>query len=274
MAWAVYLNETSLASIGVYVMRINSHTSGPSRSYPTVALPGRQGVVLNADPEMGARTLSIQATIATSAATIAARATAEDQLKALAYAGAVAIGVDDDINAPRRIIGVCQGCDISQRSHPVDAVASDVTLTFLCPDPTWADVVGQVIGFSSTLSPVPVGTAPSGGIVRLSAPVWSANVTNPVLTYRNAAGVVVKSLTFNTTLTAGTDYLEIDLDRQTVVEYQSGVVRNAIGDITDGAFFALDPMDGDPLNASYPSLEVTSSAGTPSGQYLGTRRWL
>ena len=272
MAWGVYLNETPLSALGVYVQRLNSYKAAPTRTYPTLALPGRQGVVLAADPETAPRTLTLVCTVV--AASIAAREAAEDQFKTLAYNGLVKISVDDDVNAPRWIDGVCSAFQTDTRAHPVDALASDVSVSFLCPDPTWADVTGQLIGFTSVVSPVPLGTAPSGGVVRIAAPVWSANVTNPVLTYRNAAGVTVQSLSFNTTLTAGNDYLEIDLDRQTVVEYQSGVARNAIGDLTAGEFFVLDPMDGDPFNASYPSLAVTSSAGSPSGQWLGAKRWL
>ena len=77
MTWAVYLNEVNLATIGAYTTRLAGYTSAPTRTYPTLALLGRQGVVLTADPEMGARTLQVQLAIATPANTIAARAAAE-----------------------------------------------------------------------------------------------------------------------------------------------------------------------------------------------------
>ena len=120
----------------------------------------------------------------------------------------------------------------------------------------------------------PVPAEPSGGVVRIAAPAWSADVVDPTLTYRNAAGVAVESLALTGTLVAGTDYLEIDLDRQTIVHVSSGVPANAIGWLTSGQFFALDPMDGDVLAASYPQLEVTAASGTPSATWLGVRRWL
>lgn len=274
MGWAVYLNETPLDAIGVWVEQIDARFSGVQRSYPSIALPGRQGVVLAAEPETSARLLTISGSIDPAARTLTARTLAEDRLKQLAYGALIKVIVDDDETAPRQIDAVCEDLRIAPVVHPMVTQVSRFTLTVRCPDPTWYDVTGQLIGFTSVPSPVPLGTAPSGGLVRIAAPAWSATVTNPVLTYRNAAGVTVQTLGFNTSLAAGNDYLEIDLDRLTVVEYQSGVVRNAIGDLTSGQFFALDPMDGDPFSASYPSLAVTASAGSPSGQYLGPRRWL
>src|SRR5690606_32707 len=139
---------------------------------------------------------------------------------------------------------------------------------------TWADAVGQLISFTSTPSQIPLGTAPSGGIVRIAAPSWSANVVDPVLAYLNAAGVTLQTLSFSGTLTAGTEYLEIDLDRCTVTEVSSGTRANAISWLSSGDFFGLDPMDGDVLNSSYPQLKVTATSGTPAGTWAGTRRWL
>ncbi len=273
MTWSIALNETALADIGVYVQRIDG-LSAPARDYPSVAIPGRMGVIFSGDPTAPARSATITASIVTTANTIAARRTAEDQLKALAYRALVKITYDDDVNAPRAIDGVCTACVITTRAHPTASVVSDVTLSVMCPDPTWYDVAGQLIAFTSTPSAIPLGTAPSGGIVRIAAPSWSANVVNPVLTYLNAAGVTLQTLTMTGTLTAGTEYLEIDLDRCTITEYSSGTGANAISWLSSGDFFGLDPMDGDVLNASYPQLKVTSASGTPSATWAGVRRWL
>lgn len=273
MTWAVYANEVSLASLGVYVQRLEQYTAAPAREYATVAIPGRQGVVFAGDPVTAARTLTITASVATSANTVAARATAEDALKAALYRALIKVVVDDDVNAPRQIDGVCTSVAITTRAHPVSAVVSDVTATVLCPDPTWADVTGQIIAFGTTASAIPLGTAPSGGIVRIT-PFGTTNVVDPTLSYLNAAGVTIAALAFTGTLTAGTEYLEIDLDRATVVEVSSGTSSNAISWLTSGDFFGLDPMDGDPLNGSYPQLKVTATSGTPTATITYTKRWL
>jgi len=279
MPYAVYLNETNLADIGVYVEQVTTWRDAPSRSYPTVEIPGRQGVVIAADPTTAPRSLRIRAMVHPAALTLAARMTAEDSLKALAYRALVKVIEDDGTNAPRQIDGVCVSCTIQPRRHPVSSLVSDADLTILCPDPTWQDVVGQVIGFNATATQVPLGTAPSGGIVRIAAPSWSADIDTPVLHYLNAGGVTIQSMTFGGVtgaddLQAGLDYLEVDLDRATVTRYDSGVASNGIALLTAGDFFSLDPMDGDVLNASYPMLKVTATGGTPSGQWLGVRRWL
>ena len=274
MTWAVYLNETALDTLGVYVEDMGTRVSAPQRNYASVQIPGRQGAVLSGEPVTAERRLVLTASIDPAARTVAALVSAQDTLKALAYRALVKIVADDDTTAPRQIDGVCESCEITPVVHPMVTQVARATLTIRCPDPTWYDVTGQLIGFSSTASAIPLGTAPSGGIVRIAAPSWSANVVDPVLTYLNAAGVTVETLSFTGTLTAGTDYLEIDLDRCTVTEYASGTASNAISWLSSGDFFALDAMDGDPLNTSYPQLKVTATSGTPSGTWAGVRRWL
>lgn len=275
MAWGVYLNEVALDTLGAYVEDLSTRWHAPARQYPSVSIPGRNGVVYAADPTVGLRSLEIAGSIDPSARTLAALQTAVDKLKALANNALVRITVDDDVNAPRAIDGVCTGCEISAVAHPMVTQIARFRLRMECPDPTWYDVTGDMVSFGTTPSAVSLGTAPSGGIVRLVCPSWSAaSATTPTLTYANAAGVTLKTLVLSTTLAAGTDYLELDLDRQTIVEYQSGVVRNAIGDLTSGDFFTLDPMDGDVLNGSFPTLACSSAAGTLVGQWYGMRRWL
>lgn len=274
MTWAVYLRETALDTLGVYVEDLGSRWNAPGRDYPVVQIPGRMGGVFSADPTTPTRELTITASIDPAARTLTALQAAIDQVKALAYSGLVKVVVDDDVNPSRQIDGVCRSCDVSAVAHPLVTQIARLTFTIACPDPTWYDVAGQLIAFTSTPSPIPLGTAPSGGIVRIAAPSWSANVVNPVLTYLNAAGVTLQTLTFSGTLTAGTEYLEVDLDRATITEYSSGVGANASSWLASGDFFALDPMDGDVLNASYPQLKVTATSGTPSATWSGVRRWL
>ena len=187
----------------------------------------------------------------------------------------MSIVVDDGVSTTTRALdGVCTAVDVQAVGHPVTPIVSKWTATIQCPDPTWRDSVGQVIAFNATASPVPLGTAPCGGIVRIAAPKWSADVVNPVLKYYSAASVLVQSMTFTTTLTAETHYLEIDLDRATATKYASGTASNAISLLTAGDFFTLDPMDGDRVNTSYPMLAVTTTSGTAAGTWTGVKRWL
>jgi hypothetical protein len=273
MTWSVTINETALSDVNAYVVGIPAWRDGLGRDYPTLNLPGRQGVVFASDPTVAPRQLRIECTITTTSQVT--RQSSEQQLKALVSRGLVSVTVDDDLNTPMVIDAVNTQCSITPRGHPITAFVSDVLLSFLCPDPTWRDVLGQTIGFNTTPVAIPLGTAPSGGIVRIAAPSWSADVTAPVVYYLNVAKATVQSMTFGgTTLVAGQDFLEIDLDRASIVLSDNAVRSSGAALLTAGDFFVLDPMDGDPLNAGYPYLMLGSSAGTPSGQWVGVRRYL
>lgn len=272
MTWSVAINETALADIDCYVQGIPTWLDAPGRDFPTLAIPGRQGVVFAADPTVAPRRLRVELTI--NSATIASRLTRGQHLKALAYRGLVTITTDDDTNTPIAIEGVCVECTINPKGHPISTPVADAVLTIFCPDPTWHDVIPLSVGFNATPTMVPIGTAPSGGTVRIAAPSWSASVQDPVLSYLNIAKSTVQSMTFTTTLVAGEDYLEIDLDRSSITLSDDGVTSNAAALLTAGDFFVLDPMDGDPLNSGYPYLMLSATAGTPSGQWCGPKRYL
>jgi phage-related protein len=273
MTWAVYLGDTALADVEIYVQGIDEWLGAPSRSFAQRDLLGRHGVLLASDPAVGARTLRIRGTVTPATRTVAARRTAEDSCKALAYAGLIRVSTDDTLTDPRQIEGVAIACDFTPKEHPLVATVSDMVLTVLCPDPTWTDVTARVFQFGGTATPIPTGTAPSGGIIRIVAPA-SGTVTNPTLTYASSSVVSVKAMTFTTTLNASADYLEVDLDRLTVTKSTAGTPSNGISLLTSGDFFALDPTDAYQPWSSYPTLKVTGSGGSPTATWIGRRRWL
>lgn len=274
MTWAVWINETRVDTVGFYVERITGWPSGPDRSYPTQAIVGRLGAVLSEDPSYPPRSLTLAGSIRTSGNSLSSRVAFEQQLKGLAYRGLVTITLDDDVTDPVQIDGVCTRATITPKTHPMTSPVSTVELAFLCPDPAVTALVGSLVAFGATATPVPLGTAPSGGIIRIAAPSWSANVVNPTVTYYASAGTSVQTMAFTATLVAGQDYLEIDLDRATVVLSDNGSRSNGISLLTSGDFFALDPLDGDVANTAYPLLSVSASSGTPSGTLAYRKRWL
>lgn len=274
MPASIYLNETDVLTLGFVVDDPGDWLDGPTRDYPTLAIPGRQGVVYAADPAVQPRQVTVSGTLYPTGPTLANRLLSEKKIKALAYRALARLVYDDNTNTPIAIDGVCTRCTIRTMGHPQLGLVSRIAFTLLCYDPTWVDLTGQVITFNATPQRLPLGTAPSGGLVRIAAPIWSANVQNPVLTYYNAAQLALSAMTFTVTLTAGTEYLEIDLDRSTITKYSSGTSSNGATLLTSGDFFTPDPMDGDPITLSYPMLGLSASAGTPSGVWLGSRRWL
>lgn len=276
MTWSVWLNEVDLSTLGLYVESLDKGRAAPARSYQIVRIPGRMGGVVPGDPITSERQISISGTIDPPLRTVAQRQSFEDQLKAVAYRGLIRLTVDDDVNAPRCIDALGESLDVTPIAHPMVTQLSRVSFSVKCPDPTWYDVTAQVISLPNSVAvPIPLGDAPIGGLIRIGVPAWSAsNVTNPQVNYYTTGGVSIGTLAFTMTLTAGTDYLEIDLDRQTAVKVSSGVRTNAIANLTSGDFFVLDPTDCDPLNGNYPSLIVGGASGTCSGTWTGVRRWL
>lgn len=272
MAWGVWIDDTRLDSLGLYVEDLSTRWHAPSRQFPTLAVPGLAGSVLTAEPTTGPRQLTITASLDPAARTLPALQSAIDALQELTGHGLVRITVDDDENAPRVIEGVCTECQIAPVVHPLVTQVARVTLTLVCPRPTWEDVAPQVVALGSTPTPIPIGTAESGGVIWIAAPAWSANVVTPVVTLRAASGRQLATLTWAGTLTAGTDALALDLDRSTAIKYASGTASNAIASLS-GDFFPLTPPQGAPRFASYPTLQVTASSGTPSATWVGPRRW-
>lgn len=271
MPLTIAIQDTDLATIDVHPESVTDWHGAPRRSFRALRIPGRMGAIFAAEPEVSERLLRVRCMVHPYAHTVAARLAAEDALKGLAYQGLIQIVSDDGTNPPRSIDGVCESLDITPRGHPTVAIASDAELAVRCEDPTWRAVLGSIHWLSTSFAPITLGTAPSGGIIRIRAPHWSANVVNPVLAYYTSGLVVVGSMTFTVTLVAGEDSLEIDLDRQTVTLSDNTVESNGIALLTAGDFFQLDPNDGD---AQPPHLLVSASAGTPSGAWYGERRYL
>lgn len=277
MAWAVFANETDLgATLGAWVETLDGGYDAPARDYAVQRLSGRLGAVLSSEPTASERQITITGRLTPTALTRAALDTAMDRFKSLMLRGLVTITVDDDVSTPRRIDGVCPRCVVTPLFHHVTTPVARFSATILCPDPTWYELQGSILSFSTTATPVPLGNAPSGGIIRIAAPKWSAaSVTTPTLTYYSSGGASVKTLAFTgVTLVAEQDFLEVDLDRQTVVLSDAGVRSNAIANIASGDFFSLDPADGDYSQSAYPQLKVTAGAGTPVATLTYRKRWL
>lgn len=127
------------------------------------------------------------------------------------------------------------------------------TLEIVCHSPVKVARYGSVVGLSTSRTPVPLGTLPSGGLLLLYG-------TDQTVTYRGASGEPLATMGF--TFTPSNSHLEIDLTRQMVTEVEDdGTRTNAADALTSGDFFALDPGDGDYVAGSWPTLELSSGTG-------------
>lgn len=255
MTWSLTVNGTDLATWGFYPVEGEGVFGVADRTILTAPVFGRAGTLISGSVE-GARVLTVTGTLTSTAKTIAGLETNADAFKDLLRGGEVRLVRDNGSTAARSITGWVGKIDVRPIGHPLAPTDSRVTFTVTCRDAYWGAVepTSRVLG--TTRKTVELGTAPSTGIIRI------ITGTNPVLTYRDAAGTAQKTMTFTVTLAATNDWLEIDMRRGTITKSLTGVQSNGLSLLTSGDFpWAFDPHDGDPSTAAYPTLELSTGTG-------------
>lgn len=149
-------------------------------------------------------------------------------------------------------------------------IIADVYLTWelRCPNPSKRDQLARSVACvtAGTRYPILLGTLPSQGEIYIS------NATDPVITYRDSGGNVVRTMTFDITA-VGDEYYKVDLRDKTITKYDSGVATSSNAVLTsstpNGAWIEPNPDDGSYSLSAWPTLE------TSSGQllYVYHRRW-
>lgn len=143
-------------------------------------------------------------------------------------------------------------------------------MVFRAEMPYWESTTGTTVAFNATATAMPAGTAPSPWLIKVNGPA-----TNPLLTYANSAGTTLWTAGLTVTI-AGGDFVRIVTDPLTMGIFHSvsGVVTQNDQLLTSGRFpLPLDGEDGVPYLSQWPTLKVTVSAGTPSGEAQYTKRW-
>jgi hypothetical protein len=256
-----------LAAYGFFIRTQDGVHDASDREWVQLVVPGDAGVLFAPPVQEKGRKLTLTGGLWTAANTIAAREAAEDALKDALRAGMLRLVRTSDSGLSRLIEGVAAGVQTKPVEHPLNGLGSAVTIAFLGRDAYWRDLEPLLRALPATgvRYPLPLGTAPSTPVIRLMAG------TNPVLTYRDAGGAAVRSMTFTASL-AATDYLDIDMRYRTITRVNSGapVATSGLSLLTAGDFpWAFDPQDGDYLSATWPTLEVSSG----SAEALWWRQW-
>jgi len=264
---AVLVNGVNLGTrFGFYADRVTGWLGTATVATSSVTLRGRDGGM--AVPAVGGEGRRIEVAGTLRAETVTARRDAERGVADLVRSGRVRLVVDDGLAGAMQIEGRLQAATFVPFGPSLSPLASRGTLAFVCEDePYWRDVepTTRAVAAVSTRYTVPLGTAPSSPIIRIMG-----SATNPVLTYRDAGGASVRSITFTATLTSS-EYLDIDMRRGRVQRVTSGAAANGLSLITGGDFpWGLDPQDGDYGTSAWPTVEV--SAGT--AEILWWRQWL
>jgi len=261
-ALAVRIGETDLGDTGFIVDRIAGLLDGAALSRGGVAVPGYAGAVADDLAAVPVQRLRIDGTLAARDG-----ATLRDRKARLAdlTAGLLEVSLGDALAVLRWCVRVSLTVDpLADRGKTVGSGKARVSLELASFDPFDVDVDALPLALGATPAPVPVGTESSDGII------WLYGGTNPGVEYLSGAGALLGFLGF--TVTLGSDEaLEIDLGRQRIGRWTSGVRANGASLWTSGDFFALDPGDGSRLLGAPPRL---GTKGGATGLLLTRRRWL
>ena len=176
-----------------------------------------------------------------------------DQLKSALTSANIRLVKDNGATTPRLIDGYVTDVEVQPDGHPAAATDARVQVTVECPTPYWRVAEPTIRNLTQPSTPyaLPLGTAPSTPIFWMSVPA-----TNPIITYMDASGTAVKTLTPTVTMVANTDWLQIDMRTSLMTLVQSGVSSNVTA-FTGDFPWALDPQDGDWSTSQWPLLKST-----------------
>lgn len=262
---AILVNGTDLgATYGLYADRIGGWLGATEVSLGLVNVAGRDGGLAVPATVRRGRRIEIAGTLRKDSASD--RRAAERQVGDLVRSGAVRLVVDDGLSGLMQTEARLHSLITVPFGPSLTPLASRFTMAFEAESPYWRDVepTTRSVAATATRYTVPLGTAPSAPIIRVMG-----SATTPTLTYRDAGGASVWTLTLATL--ASDEYLDIDMGTGKVTFVDSGVTSNGLSKITAGDFpWGLDPQDGDYGTAAWPTVEI--SAG--SAEILWWRNWL
>lgn len=245
---------------------------------PGITLPGVLGTLDAGSPSAGKpRVISIPGSIRGTSLSDALEKVRV--LVALARRGTVELRC---VDAPNIVIhGVLDGDQVAEAAFPQlkpSQLWATVTLRFLCHDPCWRDRDPLDIALGQVAVALPLGySVSSPWTMEIFGSVDGA-VTDPQVLYADAEGTTVQSFTLTGTLsswaTDATAMWRISTEGLVprIRKRLLGVWANDDAALTAGAVFALDPRDGWPPDAIYPSVRLFDAAGRATGRLTYRRR--
>jgi phage-related protein len=206
---------------------------------------GGIGGVISRYPTIRMRTLTLPLRVV--ANSLADRVTYEGSLKS--YQGRNVVVRIADGSTTREITGRCLDVRLTPYRIP-NALVSDGSATFLCPDPYWQATTASVLSVSGTETTIPLGTGPvSDWVLEVDT-----GITDLTVTIKDGTGATLHTLTWTGTLGSPRTLL-----------WDAGTFTVAQDDGTDeladttGGFPVLDPADE-------PTITLTATSGTPTGE--------
>jgi phage-related protein len=251
-ATILYVNEFDTSRLGLQIEEVQGWPDGVAMNVRTTPVAGRLGgLILPPEPDGAPRTLSIRGVIR--CASLAELLTNRDLLKDRLSNGTLEVRF---IDRPDRVAFARLREFRSPRIGPQFAnKGAFAEIEFLCADPLVYAVNAPPIAFDTDRAAVPLGTAVVAPVIRIMGAA-----TNPVITYRNHAGLAVQTMGFTITL-AATDFLEIDCELATVTKSVSGVVTSVNSVLSSGDFLRFDPTHGNYASSVWPTIETNGGTG-------------
>lgn len=248
MAADLLINGVDLGALGVRLGVPRGIWNTPIASTESIQVPGRAGQLV---PQasmvtLTSRTIDLAGTVAgSSRADFLAKL---DALKAFLAAGPLTVVLAEQ--PARQYTARLLSITVTEFGPVFLQAEQEIVISLFCDDPYAYDTALQTVGFANVATPIPMGTAPTGGIITITG---AAAFT---LTYKNSAGVTLVTMVF-----AGVaSPITIDLDTFLVTDGAG----NAIGKMTSGEIPRLSPDDGNFGASSWPTLQVSAGAGSIS----------
>jgi len=247
-------SNQSLGDFGMVIEDIAGWFSTARRSLVRQPIQGRAGSLVTRI-EDGDKVVRVQGTVFGD--TVIDRNTQVDQLLGTLLGQPVVLELDDVTGRTTGTGRIEGSVDVTPYKGRSGRRAVAVAFTVTMDGAYITDSAPLPYGFGPTATPMPLGTAPVAPVIQIMGAV-----TNPVLTYRSAAGAALAAITFTIAL-AGTDYLEIDCGTWRVEKIVSGTRSDAYSVYAGQAdnLPLLDPADGLQVYGSYPTLEVSGGSG-------------
>jgi len=240
----VYIDGTDLSPWFV-VFEVLGHRSIPRADRPERFVAGRVGsVVMGQAPTWSPRDITITGHVI--ATTLSSMYDALDQIAVLTAGCDREITIVD--NTSRVFTGRLQSMDGISLRPSLTTPKTRVSYRFRCYDPRALSTGNSTLAFGSTDTTIGLGSAPSGGTLRVTGAA-----SNPAFIYKTSTGDEIARITLNTTLSS-TQFVDIDLDNYTITGTTGGNV-SSIWASSISTFFLFQPP-------RQPTIQVTAGSGS------------
>lgn len=268
MAAILRVCDRDLRDLGVEVRTITGPVDGLTFEWETMPLPGHYGILpVSPEGRVPMRPLVVQGHVRGDPDA------AYDRVKA--WCGRGLCELRTALNAEKVYYGWYHDLR-GELPHPMlRRQWGQVTLRWDVFSPLAYARYARVIALSSTPTPIPQGSGPVSGAIRIAGPT-----TSPlVITVRNHAGIPIGVLTLgdasNPFTLGAADRVEIDSPGRTITRFVNGVAEDAISFLTGESDFPLvigrDDVD---LEAeAWATIEVSQGMG-PGAEFIYQETYL